>query len=115
LRLWAAAGRLASVQARFIAPRGEAPRLERVFATWGNRQGEAATARAAMDELLAAGPPGEVDTSLVGRWSQARGLFAALDAALANRDFEQFARVYRQLAELLGVHRGVLAPTFPAH
>jgi Uncharacterised protein family (UPF0182) len=115
LRLWAAAGHLASVQARFIAPRGEAPRLERVFVTWGNREGEGRTARAALADLAAGGLPGMVDTSLTGRWTQVRALFAELDAALAERDFDRFARVYRQLGELLGLRRGVLAPAPPPH
>jgi hypothetical protein len=115
LRLWAAAGHLASAQARFIAVRGDVPRLERVFVTWGNRQGQGATARAALADLMVAAPPGTADTSLAARWTQARALFAELDAALAGRDFDRFARVYRQLQELLGLRPGVLAPAPPPH
>lgn len=115
LRLWAAAGRLASVQGRFIAARNETPRLERVFVTWGDRQGEGETARAALADLLSAGPPGTVDTSLAARWTRAQALFAELDAALAGRDFQRFARAYRALAELLGLQRGALAPAVPPH
>jgi hypothetical protein len=110
LHLWMAGDHLASAQARFVAPRGVVPELEGVYVTWGNRQGEGETTRAALADLLAGGPPGAVDTSLTARWVQVRALFAELDAALAARDFVRFARVYGQLAALLGVKRGVLAP-----
>jgi hypothetical protein len=114
-RLWAAAGHLASSQARFIEHKRDPPRLERVYLTWGTRSGDGPTPAAALRDLLLAGPPGAVDTSLGARWEQARRLFGQLDSALQQRDFDRFGRVYRQLAELLGTQRRTLAPTTPPH
>jgi hypothetical protein len=47
----------------------------------------------------------------VARWQRAQRLAAQADAALAAGDLETFARVYRQLQELLGRGRRKLAPT----
>ncbi|MGE5761596.1 MAG: UPF0182 family protein, partial [Gemmatimonadota bacterium] len=101
MRLWLAAGRLASVQARFIQHGQEPSRLERVFVTWGNHTGEGMSAAAALRDLAQAGPPGAADTSLAGRWAAARRLLVQLDSALAVRDLERFGQLYRQLHELL--------------
>ena len=113
-RLWIAGGHLASTQARFIAPRASPPRLERVFLTWGNREGQGKTRAAALHDLAAAGAPGAADTSLAARWAQATRLFAQLDSALVARDFDWFGRVYRQLTDLLGRRRRALAPPTPS-
>ena len=115
LRIWIAGGHLASSQARFIRHGAEAPRVERVFLTWGNRRGEGSTASAALRELTLAGPPGAVDTTLSGRWTLAQRLFSQLDSALVSRNFERFGQVYRQLGDLLGARRRALAPTPPVH
>ncbi|MGH7614034.1 MAG: UPF0182 family protein [Gemmatimonadales bacterium] len=114
-RLWVAAGHLASSQARFIEHARDPPRLERVYLTWGTRTGDGPTRTAALRDLLLAGPPGAVDTSLGARWEQARRLFVQLDSALQQRDFDRFGRVYRQLSELLGTRRRALAPATPPH
>jgi hypothetical protein len=112
LRLWLAENHLASSQARFVRHGREAPRLERVFLTWGNRAGEGASSAASLRDLAHAGPPGAADTSLAARWSVARRLFAQLDSALATRDFERFGQIYRQLRDLFAARR-VLAPAPP--
>lgn len=112
-RLWFAGGHLASTQARFIAPKGAVPRLERVFLTLGNREGQGRSRTNALRDLAAAGAPGAADTSLAARWEQAGRLFTQLDSALRARDFEWFGRVYRQLGDLLGPRRRALAPAVP--
>jgi hypothetical protein len=106
MRLWLAAGRLASVQARFVQQAHQPPRLERVFVTWGNRGGEGADAALALRDLSEAGPPGTADTSMAGRWAAARRLLTRLDSALAVGDLERFGQLYRQLHELLRNPRG---------
>jgi hypothetical protein len=113
-RLWIAGGHLASTQARFIVRTAVPPRLERVFLTWGNREGQGRTRSAALADLAAAGSPGAADTSLAARWEQASRLFAQLDSALQARDFDWFGRVYRQLSDLLGRRRRALAPPSPS-
>jgi hypothetical protein len=115
LRIWIAGGHLASSQARFIAVRNEPPRIEHVFLTWGNRNGEGTSTSAALRELTLAGPPGGVDTTMASRWALAQQLFSQLDSALVLRDFERFGQVYRQLGDLLGARRRALAPTPPVH
>lgn len=115
LRVWIAGGHLASSQARFTRHGTDAPRIEHVFLTWGNRSGEGTSETAALSELTLAGPPGAMDTTIAGRWEQARRLFAQLDSALVSRDFERFGAVYRQLGDLLGARRRALAPTPPVH
>ncbi len=115
LRIWIAGGHLASSQARFIALRGDPPRIEKVFLTWGNRSGDGPSSSAALRELTLAGPPGGEDTPLASRWALAQRLFSQLDSALVSRDFERFGQVYRQLGNLLGARRRALAPTPPVH
>jgi hypothetical protein len=111
LRIWIAAGHLATAQARFVQHGRDVPRLERVFVAWGAHVGEGATGAAALRDLAQAGPAGVADTSLEGRWAEARRLFTALDSALAARDFERVDAVYRQLRDLFGSRRRALAPT----
>ncbi|HEX4628487.1 MAG TPA: hypothetical protein VH137_06815, partial [Gemmatimonadales bacterium] len=83
-----------------------------VFLTWGDRRGQGRDAAAALRELLGGGGPRLAqDTTLVARWQRAQRLAAQADAALAAGDLETFARVYRQLQELLGRGRRKLAPT----
>ncbi len=114
-RFWIADGHLGSAQARFIAPKTAPPLLERVFLTWGNRQGEGATRTGALRDLAAAGAPGATDTSLTARWENAGRLFRQLDSALRVRDFDLFGRVYRQLGDLFQPRRRTLAPAPPPH
>ena len=118
-RVWLAGGRMLIVQARFAEPesgtaggRADAtPRVESVFITWGDRNGEGRSVAAALRDLLASGPLGAAgDTSVAARWREARSLAAEMDAALARRDMEEFGRLYRRLLEALGVPRPKLAP-----
>jgi len=115
LRLWIAAGHLASAQARFIDVHGEPPRIEKVFLSWGNRSGVGTSLSGALRELTLAGPPGGEDSSMAHRWALAQRLFNQLDSALVSRDFERFGQVYRQLGDLLGAKRRAVVPTLPVH
>ena len=116
-RAWLANGRVLIVQARFAEPETGAgqpqavPRIESVFISWGDRNGEGASVVAAVRDLLASGPLGAAaDTSLAGRWRAARGIAAEMDAALTRHNLEEFGRLYRRLLEALGVPHSTLAP-----
>ena len=116
-RAWLADGRVLIVQARFAEPESGAgrpqavPRIESVFISWGDRNGEGASVVAAVRDLLASGPLGAgADTSLAGRWRAARGIAAEMDAALTRHNLEEFGRLYRRLLEALGVPHSTLAP-----
>lgn len=107
LRLWSAAGTVLSKQALFAeAAGGEgAPSgIDTVFLTWGERRGQGREEATALRDLLgpAGGSPLTQDTTLAARWLRAQRLAAQADAALTAGDLEAFARVYRQLQELLG-------------
>ena len=115
-RLWLAGGRMLIVQARFAEPErrtGDAvtPRIESVFITWGDRNGEGPSAGAALRDLLSSGPLGVAgDTSVAGRWREAQRIAAEMDAALGRKDMVEFGRLYRRLLEALGLPRPKLAP-----
>ncbi len=115
LRLWNVGGTVLSKQALFAEPAGGSPPsgIDTVFLTWGERQGQGGDESAALRDLLGAGggPRLVQDTSLVARWQRAQRLVAKADTALAAGDLEAFARLYRQLQELLGRGRRKLAPT----
>ena len=104
------------VQARFAEPErrtGDAvtPRIESVFITWGDRNGEGPSAGAALRDLLSSGPLGAAgDTSVAGRWREAQRIAAEMDAALGRKDMVEFGRLYRRLLEALGLPRPKLAP-----
>src|SRR5438132_780881 len=114
LRLWNVGGGLFSEQALFNEPTPGGPPagIDTVFLTWSDRRGQGATPWAALRDLLAAarGDRFAADTSLAGRWEEARRLAAQADAALAAWDLEAFGRYYRQLRQLLDQGRRALAP-----
>ena len=114
LRLWNVGGGLFSEQALFNEPTPGGPPagIDTVFLTWSDRHGQGATPWAALRDLLAAERGGRfaADTSLAGRWDEARHLAAQADAALAAGDLEAFGRYYRQLRQLLDQGRRALAP-----
>ena len=114
LRLWNVGGGLFSEQALFNEPTPGGPPagIDTVFLTWSDRRGQGATPWAALRDLLAAarGDRFAADTSLAGRWEEARRLAAQADAALAAGDLEAFGRYYRQLRQLLDQGRRALAP-----
>ncbi len=112
LRLWPASGALLATQTKFTQPMDSdrVPRVFRAYVTLGDRAGEGATPLAALQHLLTGEIPGAPsDTTLPGRWREARCLAARADAALAKGDLATFANLYRRLSELLG--RRKLAPT----
>jgi uncharacterized protein len=114
LRLWNVGGGLFSEQALFNEPTPGGPPagIDTVFLTWSDRRGQGATPWAALRDLLAAerGDRFAEDTSLAGRWEEARHLAAQADAALAAGDLEAFGRYYRQLRQVLDQRRRALAP-----
>ena len=105
LRLWNVAGSVFSEQALFREPAGgpgAATGIDTLYLTWGERSGQGPTPAAALRQLLTAGRAGlPVDTSLAGRWAEARRVAALADAALAAGDLEAFGRLYKRLKELL--------------
>ncbi len=114
-RLWNAAGTLVSKQALFVeaSAGGPASGIDTLFLTWGDRHGQGRDAAAALRELLgtAGAPLPPSDTTLAARWQRAQRVVAQADSALAAGDLEAFARLYRQLQELLAPGRRKLAPT----
>jgi hypothetical protein len=114
LRLWNTAGLVFSVEALFAeaATGGPASRIDTLFLTWGERQGQGPGRGAALRALVTPGARARVlaDTSLAARWEAARGLAAQADRALAAGDLEAFARYYAELKAALGVGRRPLAP-----
>ncbi len=114
LRLWNAAGTLVSKQALFVEPAAGGPPsgIDTLFLTWGDRRGQGHDAGAAVRELLGAASGSHLpqDTTLGARWRRAQQLATQADAALAAGNLEAFARLYRQLQELLGAGRRQLAP-----
>ena len=109
-RFWPAGGRLLTVQAQFERQQGSdvAPRLARVYLTWGDRRADDSTLAGALRQLQAATP---ADTTLQGRWLEAQRLAAEADSALSAGDLEKFGRLYRRLLAVLRVtSRRKLAP-----
>lgn len=104
LRLWNVAGGVFSEQALFREPpAGEGSTgIDTLYLTWGERIGQGPTPAAGLRHLLTAGRAAlPADTSLAGRWAEARRLAALADAALAAGDLEAFGRWYKRLKELL--------------
>ncbi len=102
LRLWPAGGELLAAQAQFAQAidTDGVPGLLRVYLSLGSRRGVGATPLAALRNMLSA-PAAPADTTLLGRWREARHLAAQADSALAAGNLERFAELYRQLSELL--------------
>ncbi|HEX9704932.1 MAG TPA: UPF0182 family protein [Gemmatimonadales bacterium] len=107
LRAWPTAGPVLFAQAQFDEPvaRGDAsppPVLRRVYLWWGERAGVGESRQSALLELLARRPnAGPADTTLAGRWREARRLAARADSALARGDLQEFARLYEELRRVL--------------
>jgi hypothetical protein len=105
LRIWLAGGGWGSVvtlQAQFVQARGAAPRgVAEVYVTLGNRSGTGPTRAAALRALLTGEGRAPPDTSLGGRWEQARRLIARADSALAVGNLERFGRVWKEIVRLL--------------
>jgi hypothetical protein len=112
LRLWVAAGALLSVQALFAEPAGTGgtARIAELYLSWAGRTGHGVTPDAAYRALLAGVPGAPPDTTLAGRWAEARSLLTSADSALALGDLERFGRLYGELKRLLGIRRPSLAP-----
>ena len=112
LRLWVAAGALLSVQALFAEPTSTsgAARIAELYLSWAGRTGHGVTPDAAYRALLAGVPGTPPDTTLGGRWTEARSLLTRADSALARGDLERFGRLYGELKRVLGVGRPSLAP-----
>ncbi|HEV8263675.1 MAG TPA: UPF0182 family protein [Gemmatimonadales bacterium] len=104
LRIWPAGGTVFTAQGQFAQAIGAAAptRLIAVFLSLGTRTGEGASRAEALSNL--AGVGGRLtfaDTTLLGRWAQARRLAAQADSALAVGDLERFGRVWKDLMRLL--------------
>ena len=106
LRVWIAGGSVVTLQAQFVQARGAAPRgVADVYITLGERSGRGATRADALRALVTGegggrgrAPP---DTSLGGRWEQARRLIARADSALAAGNLERFGQVWKDIVRLL--------------
>lgn len=111
LRVWPAGDALFFLQAQFrqAATAGAPappPALSRVYAWWGERAGEGVTARAALLDLLSPrAEEADADTTLAGRWRDARRIAAQADSALARGDLQTFARLYEELRRVLAPPR----------
>ncbi len=103
-RIWLAGDSVVTLQARFAQPLGAAPRgVADIYVTLGTRSGHGRTRAAALRSLLT-GESGEgapVDTTLSGRWEQARRLIPRADSALAAGNLERFGQVWREIRRLL--------------
>ena len=108
-RLWLVEGVLFALQAQFDDPPDSTalPRLRAAWISWGDRSGEGATSRLALQDLLASGAR---EAPSAERWEQARRLLAQADSALAAGDIERFGRLYAALKQALAVGRRELAP-----
>ena len=105
LRAWPAGGPPFFAQAQFEEPlpRSDAPPvLRRVYLWWGDRAGVGETRQRALEDLQARrASPGVMDTTIAGRWREARRLAARADSALARGDLQEFARLYEELRRVL--------------
>jgi hypothetical protein len=108
LRIWLVGGgasdSVVTLQAKFYQERGGVPRgVAAVYLTLGTRRGQGPTRTDALRSLLTgegrvAAP---LDTTLAGRWQQARRLIARADSALAAGNVERFGQVWREIRRLL--------------
>jgi len=104
LRIWLAGGSVVTLQARFVQASGAAPRgVADVYVTLGARTGHGATRADAVRSLLTGegGGGALLDTTLVGRWAQARRLIGRADSALAAGNLERFGQVWKDIRRLL--------------
>ena len=102
LRIWLAGASVVTLQAQFAQARGAPPRgVAEVYLTLGERSGVGPTRAAAMRSLLTGEARAPRDTSLAGRWEQARRLIARADSALTAGNLERFGRVWKDIVRLL--------------
>ena len=102
LRIWLVAGTVLTLQAQFAQTPGAAPHgLAQVFVTLDERSGAGPTRAAALRALLTGEGQAPPDTSLAGRWEQARRLIARADSALAARNLERFGQIWKDIIRLL--------------
>ena len=104
LRIWFAGDSVVTLQARFAQAAGGVPRgVADVYLTLGTHRGQGSTRSDALRSLLTGesrtGPP--LDTTLAGRWEQARRLIARADSAFAAGNIERFGQVWREIRRLL--------------
>lgn len=103
LRVWLVGDSIVTLQAQFAQSRAEAPRgVAEVFLTLGDRTGRGQTEAEAFRALLT-GETGRLplDTTLGGRWEQARRLIARADSSLTARNLERFGQVWQEIRRLL--------------
>ncbi len=102
LRVWLAGDSILTLQARFAQERGAAPRrVEHVYLTFGSRSGRGPTRTDALEALILGEVRPRTDTTLAGRWEQARRLIARADSALAAGNLERFGQAWREIRRLL--------------
>ncbi len=102
LRIWLVGASVATLQARFAQANGAAPRgVTDVYVTLGARSGHGPTRAAALRSLLTGEGWVPVDTTLSGRWDQARRLIGRADSALAAGNLERFGQVWKDIRRLL--------------
>jgi hypothetical protein len=72
-----------------------------VYLTLGARHGHGATRAAALRSLLTGERWAPLDTTLSGRWDQARRLIGRADSALAEGNLERFGQAWKEIRRLL--------------
>jgi hypothetical protein len=91
-----------TLQARFLQSSGAAPRgIADVYVTLGARAGDGSTRTAAVRSLLTGERGAPVDTTLAGRWEQARRLIGRADSALTAGNLERFGQIWKDVRRLL--------------
>jgi len=102
LRIWLAGTSVVTLQARFAQASGAAPRgVTDVYLTLGARSGHGATRADALRALLTGEGVVPVDTTLSGRWNQARRLILRADSALSAGNLVRFGQVWQDIRRLL--------------
>jgi len=106
LRIWLAGGEgsIVTLQARFLQSSGAAPRsVADVYVTLGDRSAYGSTRATAVRALLTGESGGGAprDTTLIGRWEEARRLIGRADSALTAGNLERFGQIWKDVRRLL--------------
>jgi hypothetical protein len=102
LRIWLAGGSVVTLQARFVQASGAAPRgIADVYVTLGARTGQGRTRSQAVRSLLTGEGGAPRDTTLIGRWEEARRLIGRADSALTAGNLERFGQIWKDVRRLL--------------
>ena len=104
LRIWLAGGggSIVTLQARFLQASGASPRgVADVYVTLGARTGHGPTRSDAVRALLTGESGARRDTTLLGRWEQARRLIGRADSALTAGNLERFGQIWQDVKRLL--------------